>query len=51
MALASSATSLEKHIGWDILGDVIESSVASQADWMNSVAIGMELLWREVNCE
>lgn len=28
----------------DILGDVIESSVASQADGMNSVAIGMELL-------
>lgn len=42
MALASGAISLEKHIRWDILGDVIESSVASQADWRDSVAIGVE---------
>lgn len=32
MALASSAIFLEKHVGWDVLCDVNESSVASQAD-------------------
>lgn len=29
MVFASGATSLEKHIIWGVLGDVIESSVAS----------------------
>ena len=40
MELASSAISLEKHVGRDVICDVIESFVASQqTEWLNEVFV------------